>query len=65
MAAVENVIVQGLFFVWLIQRLDGGWNEGFKGYVGTKCFNPGAVFALDAIVREFLISLLWFTLSNV
>ena len=28
MAAVENVIVQGLFFVWLIQRLDGGWNEG-------------------------------------
>ena len=30
MAAVENVIVQGLFCVWLIQILDGGWNEGFK-----------------------------------
>ena len=25
---VENVIGQGLFCVWLIQILDGGWNEG-------------------------------------
>ena len=30
---VENVIVQGLFCVWLIQILDGGWNEGFKAGV--------------------------------
>ena len=37
MAAVENVIVQGLFFVWLIQRLDGGWNEGFKSSLGFYC----------------------------
>ena len=39
MAAVENVIVQGLFYVWLIQILDGGWNEGFKdslGYTGIR-----------------------------
>ena len=28
MAAVENVIVQGLFCVWLIQILDGGCDSG-------------------------------------
>ena len=37
MAAVENVTVQGLFFVWL--RLDGGWNEGFKGSLGFYCWH--------------------------
>ena len=39
MAAVENVIVQGLFFVWLIQILDGGWNGGFKGSMGFYCWH--------------------------
>ena len=38
MAAVENVIVQGLFCVWVIQILDGGWNEGFKGSLGFYFF---------------------------
>ena len=31
---IENVIVQGLFCVWLIQILGGGWNEGFRGSLG-------------------------------
>ena len=39
MAAIENVIVQGLFFVWLIQIFDGGWNEGFKGSLGFYCWH--------------------------
>ena len=24
-------------FFWLIQILDGGWNEGFKGSLGCYC----------------------------
>ena len=41
MAAVENVTVQGLLHlcVWLIQVLDGGWNEGFKGSLGFYCWH--------------------------
>ena len=39
MAAVENVLVQGLFCVWLILILDGGWNEGFKGSLGFYCWH--------------------------
>ena len=34
---MENVIVQLFLCVWLIQILDGGWNEGFKGSLGFYC----------------------------
>ena len=67
MAAVDNVIVQGLFCVRLIQVLDGGWNEGFKpaSLLLPRSFSPVSpygstkpvhmqVLAVDRIVQPRL-----------
>ena len=40
------------FFMWLIQILDGGWNEGFKGSLGFYLLHSVCVTLLTVHVRN-------------